>query len=219
MLAPLDDDKDLEIFEPPLMEGETEEAWKKRAGPKARKLQLHRKYAHRWGLLSMINPSSSTGYLHFGSQPLVHYKTTKDGKMLSYGSRGAFDPLHTQAQCAVEVTFNLEVSLEGQLEFLREMLEQEKKYLSSQKVLVQAREFRIHADKYQNLLRVLDADALGVGVRDIGAVLYPYLKDGIAHDDGRTKLVREQLRTAKGLRSDGYRRLLGENQRIKVKKK
>ena len=220
MTLQLDDDKDLDVYEPPLMEGETEEGWRARTTSDGRKFPLHRKYGHKWGLLLIIDPAADDGHWFFGTtQPLIRHNTTKDGRWLSHGARGGFAPLSTQIQCKVEVTINLEVSLEGQLRFLREVLEQEKKSLLRRNLLAKAEGVRLRVDQYQSHLRLLDADAIGIGVREAGEVLYPYSSDGIDYDDGRTKRVRAQLKAAEELRDGGYRQLLGEDWRAAGKGK
>lgn len=187
----------LQVYDPPRLDGETEEEWIRRVG-KGISSSLGGVMADKWGLSSFYNPTSEySPLLSFADRPAARWLPKH------VLERGAF---HLEASDQVMV-FDLELPLDGQLEQAKTFLLAMQKRLQKDEKIGQFSAARQRPDLYPAYLRVLDADAENVEAADIAKELLPHLANTYP-EYSASKTVRNYLKAAKMIRDGGYRALI-----------
>ena len=101
------------------------------------------------------------------------------------------------------VGFDLSLPINKQLEAAKKVLEaQKKEYKEKGGMIFQARNA---INKYQDYLRVLDADHAGESKKNIAKVLLPHVDNSLSNDYLGNKSVTNQLQAATLIRDEKYR--------------
>lgn len=207
--AQWDSDPRLEVFVPAKDANESEEAWRQRNGQDACRISLDRWLGNKWGLTSIVDPSTDPGYVHFAPQPRFEYKVTKNGTRQDWGCHGMQAPPVDHLACAATVLFDLSIPIDPQIEYVRKELEFIRERLRRRGELEDVKSIRLRADKYRTYLRILDAYNSGIEEREIGETLMPEWA-GDPSEYPREKLVGLQLEEAQRLVEGGYKAFLGK---------
>ncbi len=197
-------DQDLSFFvcDPPASDGETYATYRKRVGGKEhgyKTLDSHlgEKYGFRpdarlRGFLP--DPREDRQHVWFETS-VVHKFAGIPGERGEYvGGPEAFEVL---------VRFNLEWSIEVQLENARKTLKSLRAYYRKNDAF-EPIEKRTRLNKFQFYIRLLDAEVSGAKAGEMAAVLLPN-RDNSYPDYGADKNIRDGLKAAQKLRDRDYR--------------
>jgi len=201
-------------YDPPRLDGESEGEWTRRIGGLGR-YNLHRWYAHKWGLRGdHYLPDPFCAYVD-GSHESMFIKNCR-AEIVTEHWRYFDRELYPTCDQWRALGFDYSVPIEPQLIAAREYLLSQQKFLLARKK-VEAFPNKTPRKELVDYLRMLDAEAAGIDAAGIAKEIY-HSDDNSAPEYGATHRVNAALNVAKKWRDEWYELLPSMKQATHKKK-